>query len=38
LGDADEVHLSKGERPPGYPPIVEHSAERAEALRRYHNI
>lgn len=39
LGDVDDVHLRKSERPPGYPPpIVDHSAERAEALRRYHNI
>jgi deoxyribodipyrimidine photolyase len=31
--------LRTGERPAGYPaPIVDHSAERAEALRRYHNI
>jgi deoxyribodipyrimidine photo-lyase len=39
LGDVDDVHLRKSERPPGYPPpIVDHSAERAEALRRYHNV
>jgi deoxyribodipyrimidine photo-lyase len=39
LRDADDVNLRNGERPPGYPtPIVDHSAERAEALRRYHNI
>jgi deoxyribodipyrimidine photo-lyase len=39
LGDVDDVQLRKGQRPPGYPaPIVDHGAERAEALRRYHNI
>jgi deoxyribodipyrimidine photo-lyase len=39
LGTVDDAHLRKGARPPGYPaPIVDHSAERAEALRRYHNI
>jgi deoxyribodipyrimidine photo-lyase len=39
LAAVDDAHLRKGERPPGYPaPIVDHSAERAEALRRYHNI
>lgn len=31
-----DVHRLKGGRPPGYPePIVDHAAERAEALRRY---
>ncbi|MGB8389692.1 cryptochrome/photolyase family protein [Mycobacterium sp.] len=39
LAGADDVHLRKGERPQGYPaPIVDHSTERAEALRRYQNI
>lgn len=39
LRDADDVHLRKGDRPDGYPArIVEHGAERAEALRRYQNI
>jgi deoxyribodipyrimidine photo-lyase len=39
LRSADDVHLSKGERPDGYPaPIVDHAAERAEALRRYQSI
>ncbi len=39
LGDVDDVHLRNGERPPGYPPpIVDHGAERAEALRRYRSI
>jgi deoxyribodipyrimidine photo-lyase len=39
LAGADDVHLRKGERPQGYPaPIVDHSTERAEALRRYQSI
>ncbi|WP_156689222.1 cryptochrome/photolyase family protein [Mycobacterium sp. Marseille-P9652] len=39
LRAADDVHLLKGERPQGYPaPIVDHAAERAEALRRYQGI
>ncbi len=39
LRSADDVHLRKGERPQGYPaPIVDHGAERAEALRRYQSI
>ena len=39
LRAADDAHLRKGERPPGYPePIVDHGAERAEALRRYHSL
>jgi deoxyribodipyrimidine photo-lyase len=39
LGDVDDVHLRKGQRPTGYPqPIVDHSAERAEALRRYQSL
>ncbi|MFN8070655.1 MAG: deoxyribodipyrimidine photo-lyase [Mycobacterium sp.] len=36
LADTADVHRLKGGRPPGYPePIVDHAAERAEALRRY---
>lgn len=39
LRDADDAHLRKGQRPQGYPdPIVDHGAERTEALRRYQNI
>jgi deoxyribodipyrimidine photo-lyase len=39
LDAVDDVHLRDGERPPGYPaPIVDHSSERAEALRRYQQI
>jgi deoxyribodipyrimidine photo-lyase len=39
LRSVDDVHLSRGERPRGYPaPIVDHGAERAEALRRYQSI
>ena len=39
LDGADDVHLRRGQRPRGYPdPIVDHSAERAEALRRYRLI
>ncbi|KAA8964805.1 deoxyribodipyrimidine photo-lyase [Mycobacterium sp.] len=39
LAGLDEVHLPTGPRPPGYPqPIVDHGAERAEALRRYQRI
>ncbi|MDT5219540.1 MAG: deoxyribodipyrimidine photo-lyase [Mycobacterium sp.] len=39
LEDAADVHLRKGDRPPGYcAPIVDHAAERAEALRRYGEI
>ncbi|MGA7134069.1 MAG: deoxyribodipyrimidine photo-lyase [Mycobacterium sp.] len=39
LADADDVRLSKGDRPSGYPePIVDHSAERSEALRRYQGM
>jgi deoxyribodipyrimidine photo-lyase len=39
LREADDAHLSKGERPDAYPaPIVDHGAERAEALRRYQSI
>ena len=36
LADTADVHRLKGGRPPAYPePIVDHAAERAEALRRY---
>lgn len=36
LRDAVDVHLRTGDRPPGYPaPIVDHGAERKEALHRY---
>jgi len=39
LRSADDAHLRKGERPAGYPPpIVDHGAERAEALRRYQSL
>ncbi|MGO9383713.1 MAG: cryptochrome/photolyase family protein [Mycobacterium sp.] len=39
LRAVDDVHLRNGQRPQGYPaPIVDHGAERAEALRRYQNI
>jgi deoxyribodipyrimidine photo-lyase len=39
LRDADDPHLRKGTRPRGYPdPIVDHSAERTEALNRYHSL
>ena len=39
LAESDDAHLRKGERPPEYPePIVDHGAERAEALRRYHSL
>jgi deoxyribodipyrimidine photo-lyase len=39
LRSADDAHLRTGERPHGYPePIVDHGAERAEALRRYQSI
>lgn len=39
LRSADDAHLRKGERPQGYPePIVDHGAERAEALRRYQSL
>ncbi len=35
----DDVHRLKGGRPAGYPePIVDHAAERTEALRRYGQI
>ncbi|MCB0930582.1 MAG: deoxyribodipyrimidine photo-lyase [Mycobacterium sp.] len=36
LADTDDVHRLKSGRPAGYPePIVDHGAERTEALRRY---
>ena len=36
LADTAEVHKLTAGRPAGYPePMVDHSAERAEALRRY---
>jgi deoxyribodipyrimidine photo-lyase len=39
LADVDDVHKLNGSRPTDYPePIVEHGAERAEALRRYGEI
>jgi deoxyribodipyrimidine photo-lyase len=39
LRSVDDAHLRKGERPHDYPaPIVDHGAERAEALRRYQSI
>ncbi|WP_081968285.1 cryptochrome/photolyase family protein [Mycobacterium kyorinense] len=39
LADVDDVHLKSGPRPSGYPaPIVDHAAERVEALRRYQRI
>jgi deoxyribodipyrimidine photo-lyase len=39
LADAEDANLTTGARPPGYPePIVDHSAERSEALRRYQKI
>ncbi len=39
LADADDVTLTKGERPADYPePMVDHTAERSEALRRYQSM
>ena len=39
LADAGDVHLRGKDRPSKYPaPIVEHTAERAEALRRYRSL
>ncbi|WP_428341729.1 cryptochrome/photolyase family protein [Mycobacterium sp.] len=39
LADAKDVTLTKGERPAGYPePMVDHTAERSEALRRYQSM
>jgi deoxyribodipyrimidine photo-lyase len=39
LRDADDVHLRKGPRPQGYSlPLVDHGAERTEALHRLQDI
>jgi deoxyribodipyrimidine photo-lyase len=39
LAGVNDVHTLRGARPPGYPdPIVDHGAERQEALRRYSRI
>jgi deoxyribodipyrimidine photo-lyase len=39
LADADDVTLTKGKRPAGYPePMVDHTVERNEALRRYQSM
>jgi deoxyribodipyrimidine photo-lyase len=39
LADANDVTLTKVGRPPGYPePMVDHTAERSEALRRYQGM
>jgi deoxyribodipyrimidine photo-lyase len=39
LADAKDVTLTKGDRPRGYPePVVDHTAERREALRRYQEL
>ncbi|ETW24375.1 hypothetical protein MGAST_08775 [Mycobacterium gastri 'Wayne'] len=39
LGATTDVHLQTGNRPQGYPlPIVDHSTERAEALRRCRGV
>jgi deoxyribodipyrimidine photo-lyase len=39
LADVDDVRLTTDDWPAGYPkPIVDHSAERSEALRRYQGI
>ncbi|WAC90042.1 cryptochrome/photolyase family protein [Mycobacterium sp. Aquia_213] len=39
LNTAEDVHLRKGVRPQGYPEqIVDHSVERAAALRRYQGM
>jgi deoxyribodipyrimidine photo-lyase len=39
LADVDDVRMIKDDRPGGYPePIVDHGAERSEALRRYQQI
>jgi deoxyribodipyrimidine photo-lyase len=39
LADADDVTLTKGKRPSGYPePMVDHTVERNEALRRYQSM
>ncbi|MGA8545984.1 MAG: deoxyribodipyrimidine photo-lyase [Mycobacterium sp.] len=39
LAGVDDVRLTTGDWPPGYPkPIVDHSTERSEALRRHQGI
>lgn len=39
LAEVEDVHLRKGDRPRAYPqPIVDHAAEREEALRRYRDL
>jgi deoxyribodipyrimidine photo-lyase len=39
LAEVDDVGLTKNDQLPGYPePIVDHSVERTEALRRYQGI
>jgi len=39
IEDIRDLRSNKGARPPGYPaPIVDHGAERVEALRRYRDI
>ncbi|CAM3190124.1 deoxyribodipyrimidine photolyase [Mycobacterium intermedium] len=39
LADVSDVRLRKGDRPADYPrPIVDHAAERTEALRRYQDL
>jgi deoxyribodipyrimidine photo-lyase len=39
LADASDVTLTRGARPRGYPePVVDHNAERSEALRRYQEM
>ncbi|HEY9305314.1 MAG TPA: FAD-binding domain-containing protein, partial [Mycobacterium sp.] len=39
LADVDDIRLATQDWPAGYPkPIVEHSAERSEALRRYRQL
>jgi deoxyribodipyrimidine photo-lyase len=39
LARVEDARLTKGDRPAEYPePIVDHGAERSEALRRYQEI
>lgn len=39
LAEVEDVHLRRGDRPRAYPqPIVDHAAEREEALRRYRDL
>lgn len=39
LADVSDLRLRRGDRPSNYPqPIVDHGAERAEALRRYQSL